>query len=208
MASQVSLKSKTPIPQKQYLRDGRAPLPARESTSRAMSANRGKGTRPELRMRQILHASGVPEFQNNPNGIPGRPDIAFTTAKVAIFVHGCFWHRCPHCRPSLPRTHRAFWGKKFRANKLRDARKARILRTSGWRVLTVWECQVRERQSVVLRRVLLALESKRGAGHATSARLRPLSAPGTVPSRSNISLRSEGLPPRITASAKNAAATS
>lgn len=126
-----------------YVRDGRAPVPEKESTSRAMSANRGKDTAPELTLRRELRRQGVRGYRVHRSEIPGRPDISFGPAKLAIFVNGCFWHHCPHCRPRLPKTHTEFWTAKFAANRRRDAEKEILLRKTGWEVLTLWECELR-----------------------------------------------------------------
>lgn len=191
-----------------YVRDGRAPIPARASTSRVMSANRGKGTGPEIALRRILRAYGIRGFRSNPPEIVGRPDIVIPQSRVAIFVHGCFWHRCPHCGPSFPKTHRAFWTSKFRANGLRDARKANSLRHSGWKVRTVWECQIRDSPIDVAKRIIAAIEGEIRNLHATRPRRRILSIPGAASARSKASRSLVGLPPRMTASATNAVATS
>lgn len=130
--------------QKEYLRDGRAPLPEKEVTSRVMSANRGKNTKPELSLRKALTKNGLAGYRLHWNKAPGRPDISYPGAKLAIFVNGCYWHRCPNCQPSFPKTHISFWRDKFRKNVERDKRKIRELRKQGWKVIVVWECQIRD----------------------------------------------------------------
>ncbi|MGB8647652.1 MAG: very short patch repair endonuclease [Anaerolineae bacterium] len=135
-----------------YLRDGRAPLPLKESTSRVMSANKAKNTKPEIALRKVLWKDGLRGYRLNWKKAPGRPDIAFPGRKIAIFVNGCFWHGCPYCRPSLPKSHRSFWKQKFKNNKLRDRDKVLQLKRTGWKVLTIWECQLRKHpQRSVLR---------------------------------------------------------
>ena len=126
-----------------YIRDGRAPIPTNERTSRTMSAIRAKNTKPELLVRKMLLSAGVNRYRLHPKNVPGRPDIAFSKAKLAIFVNGCFWHGCPYCKLKLPKTHRVFWRNKITANKLRDARKNHELKKSGWRSLTIWTCRLR-----------------------------------------------------------------
>lgn len=69
---------------------------------------------------------------------------------MAIFVNGCFWHRCPHCQPKVPKSHPEYWEAKFAANRARDARKADQLEAAGWHVATVWECEVRRQPTEVL----------------------------------------------------------
>ena len=111
--------------------------------SRIMAAIRGTDTTPELAVRSMLTAFGR-RFICNPSDVVGRPDIAFTRGRKAIFVHGCFWHQHPRCsRATIPATNRAWWQEKFAANRVRDRRIARALRRSGWSVLIVWECQAR-----------------------------------------------------------------
>lgn len=126
---------------KKYIRDGRAPIPKSETTSWIMSRIRAKNTKPEILLRRALWKAGIRGYRLHWKKAPGRPDICFPDKKIAIFVHGCYWHRCPYCKPSMPKTHRKFWKEKFRKNKERDERKVKTLKKEGWKVLTVWECQ-------------------------------------------------------------------
>jgi len=126
-----------------YVRDGRAPVPRTEAISRVMSANRGKDTGPEMALRKALWAAGLRGYRLHWKSVPGRPDIAYPGRKLAIFVHGCYWHRCPHCDLPLPKTNTDFWQAKFERNQARDKRKAEALEEDGWRVLTFWECQIK-----------------------------------------------------------------
>jgi len=143
-----------------YIRDGRAPLPDKESTSRVMSANRAKNTHPELSLRRALWKVGIKGYRLNWKKAPGRPDIAFPAKKIAIFVNGCFWHRCPHCHPRLPKTHRSFWKKKFSNNVRRDNEKILELEQDGWKVLTIWECEIKKdiQQSVIRVKELMPIK--------------------------------------------------
>lgn len=161
-----------PLPVR-YLRDGRAPVPKKESTSRVMSANRGRATGPEVALRQALRRAGVSGFRVNQKGLPGRPDLAFTRARVAVFVHGCFWHRCPYCRLPLPKSHTAFWSAKFERNRARDIAKGAGLREAGWRVVVVWECQVRRDIGKVVARVERAISPRSGWQKSEVSRRRP-----------------------------------
>jgi len=136
-----------------YLRDGRAPIPLEERTSRVMSANKAKGTRPELALRRALWKEGIKGYRLNWKKAPGRPDIAFPARKIAIFVNGCFWHRCPYCKPSFPKSHRIFWKRKFKNNVLRDKNKLIELKRGGWRVMTLWECQLKKNPQRSVERV-------------------------------------------------------
>ncbi len=142
-----------------FVRDGRAPVPLTEVTSRVMSANQAKGTAPERTVRAELARSGIGGFRLNWIGALGRPDVAFPGSKVAIFVNGCYWHRCPRCAPRLPKTHRAFWRRKFKQNMARDRETLRALHLIGWKVLVIWECEIRSSPDSLPERVRAALAS-------------------------------------------------
>ena len=106
----------------QFQRDGRAPIPESDKTSKVMSANRGKDTGPEISLRKALWAKGIRGYRVHPKDLPGRPDIVFPRYRLAILVNGCFWHRCPYCTPSTPKSHTDFWNDKFKRNIERDSR--------------------------------------------------------------------------------------
>ena len=127
----------------EYLRDGRAPIPDSEVTSRVMSSNKGKDTKPEMRMRAALRQIGIPGYRLHWKEAPGRPDIAYPGKKIAIFVHGCYWHRCPYCDLPLPKSNTGFWSEKFRRNTERDKKKIKALEDEGWDVLVLWECEIK-----------------------------------------------------------------
>ena len=127
---------------KKYIRDKRSPKPLSEATSKVMSANRAKDTKPEILFRKALWANGIRGYRLNWRKAPGRPDIAFPGKKIAIFINGCYWHRCPKCDLPLPRTNTDFWKKKFDANKIRDVRKEIELKELGWDVYFIWECDI------------------------------------------------------------------
>lgn len=124
---------------------GPAPKATSAAVSRSMKANRAKDTRPELALRRVLREKGLRGYRTAWKPAPGRPDVAFPSKKVAVFLNGCYWHRCPHCKLPLPKANRSFWKKKFLLNKERDARKAHELRKQGWQVYTVWECYLKKR---------------------------------------------------------------
>lgn len=112
-----------------------------------MSGIQGKNTKPELIVRRMLFASGY-RFRLHRRDLPGAPDIAMPGRKVAIFVHGCFWHFHQGCRyAKMPATRSEFWKAKLDANVARDSRSIALLREMGWRSLCVWECSTRNPES-------------------------------------------------------------
>lgn len=136
---------------------GPIPEPSSPAVSRSMKGNRGKDTQPELKLRRLLREAGYPGYRLHWKGAPGRPDIAYPGRKVAIFVNGCFWHRCPHCNPSTPKSHTDYWDKKFELNRERDRRKTAELERAGWRVVVVWECRLENQPGAVVAEVAAAL---------------------------------------------------
>jgi DNA mismatch endonuclease, patch repair protein len=113
-----------------------------EQRSRNMAAIRGKNTKPELRVRSILHNAGY-RFRLHKKDLAGRPDIVVPKYHVAIFVHGCFWHSHT-CRFGnvKPATRPEFWAEKRDVTVQRDQKKTDTLREQGWKVIVVWECEV------------------------------------------------------------------
>ena len=112
--------------------------------SRNMAAIRGKDTAPELAVRRILHAMGL-RFRLHRKDLPGRPDIVLPKHRTVVFVNGCFWHRHEGCRyTTTPSTRQEFWQSKFAANVERDGRNRTDLQQLGWRVIVVWECELRQ----------------------------------------------------------------
>ncbi len=108
--------------------------------SRVMSHNKASGTKTtERRFRSLLMRLGVRGWKlGHRSGVPGSPDFLFPERRVAIFLDGCFWHGCQRCR-SIPESNRVFWEAKIRANRQRDRKVCRILKAQGWRVVRIWE---------------------------------------------------------------------
>ena len=145
-----------------YLRDGRAPIPKDARTSEIMSRIRSKNTKPEQSMRSALSAAGVKGYRLHYAKAPGKPDITFVGRKVVVFVHGCFWHSCPHCQRYTPKTNRTWWKNKLETNVARDERKTKELKRAGWKVLTVWECRLKKSPAREAGRVVRMLERRIG----------------------------------------------
>lgn len=115
---------------------------SRETRSRIMAAVPQKHSDPELLVRSVAHALGY-RFRLHQRGMPGSPDLVFPRLRKVVFVHGCFWHRHRCKFATTPKSNVEFWDLKFRANLARDRRVTRALRTTGWSVLIIWECQAK-----------------------------------------------------------------
>ena len=112
--------------------------------SRMMAAVRGKNTKPELAVRALVHELGF-RFRLHRTDLPGTPDLVFPRLRCVVFVHGCFWHRHPNCpATTTPEDNAEYWATKFRRNVERDRDAANELRTMGWQVLVIWQCQTRD----------------------------------------------------------------
>lgn len=111
--------------------------------SRLMSRIRSKNTKPELTVRSLLHRLGY-RFRLHRKDLPGRPDIVLPRHRKIILVHGCFWHGHTCRLASKPKTNQHYWRTKILANKARDTRNLQALTALGWRVLEIWECEVKD----------------------------------------------------------------
>ncbi len=114
-----------------------------EQRSAVMRRVKGRDTGPELAVRRILRAAGV-GYRLGGQGLPGRPDLVMKGRRAAVFVHGCFWHGhdCPR-GARKPKANAAYWTGKIERNRARDATARAALEAAGWRVVTVWECQMK-----------------------------------------------------------------
>lgn len=136
------------------------PIAVRDRLTKAQRSDhmrriRGKDTGPELRVRRLLHQLGY-RFRLHRRDLPGSPDIVLPRLKLAIFVHGCFWHQHPGCRLARqPKSRLEYWLPKLERNAQRDKKSLAAVRAAGWRGHVVWECETQALEP--LRRNLLAV---------------------------------------------------
>ena len=122
------------------------PAPTSRAVSAVMRANRGQDTKLELIVRKLLFSQGY-RYRVHMKALPGRPDIVFTRRKKVIFLHGCFWHQHPSESCPLrcqPKSNTGYWSEKFRRNVNRDASNEHKLRSLGWELMIIWECETRD----------------------------------------------------------------
>lgn len=129
------------------------------ATTKVMRANKASGTTPELATRKALWKVGIRGYRLNWKKAPGRPDICFPGKRIAIFINGCFWHRCPICSYPLPKTNTEFWKQKFKLNIARDIAKLKALQELGWHSLTIWECEIKNDLPSVISRIGAVIRS-------------------------------------------------
>lgn len=119
----------------------------REQRSRVMRAVKSRDTRPEMLTRRMIHAMGY-RYRLHRKDLPGKPDMVFPSKRKAIFIHGCFWHGHDCARGArVPKSNRDYWETKIRRNRERDTQSEAALKRDGWRVLTVWECQMKDEEA-------------------------------------------------------------
>ena len=119
-----------------------------EQRSRNMSAIKSKNTKPEIKVRKVLHSMGY-RFRLHRKDLPGSPDIVLPKYKTVIFVHGCFWHRHENCKyASTPKTRKEFWESKFKANVKRDKEIEEKIKNIGWQSSVIWECELKDTYSL------------------------------------------------------------
>jgi DNA mismatch endonuclease (patch repair protein) len=118
---------------------------SKKKRSEIMSKIRATETKPERIVRKFLFANGF-RYRKNVKSLPGKPDIVLSKYKTAIFINGCFWHGHKNCKAAtLPQTRKKFWNDKITENKKRDAKNYKDLTKSGWKVITVWQCQIKNK---------------------------------------------------------------
>jgi DNA mismatch endonuclease (patch repair protein) len=120
-----------------------------------MSQIRGKNTVPEIKIRKMLFAAGIRGYRIHYK-LPGKPDIVFVKKKIAIFVDGCFWHKCP-VDFQEPATRKEFWMKKIQSNIDRDKKVNEQLRNEGWTVIRIWEHEIRKEPEKTVKEIVALL---------------------------------------------------
>lgn len=156
-----------------HLIEGDCLSPAERSA--LMSRIGPKDSKPEMIVRRLLHRLGY-RYKLHRRDLPGTPDIVFPRRRIAIFVHGCFWHRHPGCEAaSSPKTRKDFWSRKFEANVARDVRKVGELEADGWTVAIIWSCETKGTAGLASRLIDFLEESER---HSRKKMVRAAAAGG------------------------------
>lgn len=133
-----------------------------EAIHKSMSHNKSTGSVPEEKVRKALWKAGIRGYRKNAKKLPGKPDIVFGKAKLAVFIHGCYWHQCPTCtNKRIPKTNSLYWETKFRVNVERDQRNEEALVAKGYKVLIIWECEVKASLEDAVTRITSALSGTR-----------------------------------------------
>lgn len=114
---------------------------------KTMRAVKGKGTQLERRLWSMLAGMKLKHWQKNPSGIIGNPDVVFPKERIAIFVDGCFWHKCPYCQRKLPQANCEYWERKISRNVALAEAYNRALVDSGWQVIRIWEHELKNPQA-------------------------------------------------------------
>lgn len=132
---------------------------SKERRSQIMSRIRGKDTSPEMKVRSLVHRLGY-RYRLHYEKLPGKPDLAFPIRKKVIFIHGCFWHGHEGCsKGRLPKSNLEYWEPKIARNKERDRENMKSISSDGWRILTVWQCELKNTESSE-KRIVIFLEAQ------------------------------------------------
>jgi len=129
----------------------------KEKRSEIMSRIRGKNTSPELTIRKLVYSLGY-RYRLYSKDLPGKPDLVFPGRKKVIFVHGCFWHYHGCKKGQLPKSRLDYWLPKLEANKRRDEENSQELIKQGWKVLVLWQCEIKK-TSVLKEAIINFLDS-------------------------------------------------
>lgn len=139
------------------------PVPSSRAVTAVMKGNRKVGSKPETQLRSVLHRLGYrfrKNFSINADELRVKPDVVFTKKRLAVFVDGCFWHRCP-IHGTDPRVNQGYWGPKLASNVARDQRVNAALTSAGWTVIRIWEHEPAE-QAAERIETLLGGKERRG----------------------------------------------
>ena len=135
-----------------------------EQRHKCMSAIKGKDTKPEIIVRKYLFAKGL-RFRLHSKTLMGKPDIVLPKYRSVIFIDGCFWHGHEGCKLfRLPKTNEFYWGNKIKRNKARQISSEYVLKTEGWRIFRIWECEIKnkEKRSIILRNLFESITKPQG----------------------------------------------
>jgi len=130
-----------------------------EDRRKTMRAVKGKGTKLEKRLWAMLAGMRLSGWKKNVATVTGKPDVVFTNQQVAIFIDGCFWHGCPYCRRTLPKTNHKYWERKIKRNVELARLHEQQLQQDGWRVVRIWEHEMVD-MAIIRTRILDALKDK------------------------------------------------
>lgn len=131
-----------------------------EKRSWNMSRIKGKDTSIEMQVRRELFHRGY-RYRKNDSKLPGSPDIVLPKYGTVVFINGCFWHRHPNCKlASTPKSNMEYWNKKFQINVMNDYKAIRSLELLGWKVITIWECEIKKDLKSVVEKIILFMEAE------------------------------------------------
>lgn len=134
--------------------------PQKEGVRKCMKSNKSKGTAPELVVRKALRNAGYPGYRLNWKKAPGKPDICYPGRKIAIFINGCFWHRCPKCNLPMPKHNSEYWIPKLEKNVQRDQKNRTLLESEGWEVIIIWTCDLKKKPEEMINQIIDCLKRK------------------------------------------------
>ena len=112
-------------------------------------------------VRKALREAGYPGYRLNWKKAPGKPDICYPGRKIAVFINGCFWHRCPKCNLPMPKHNAEYWQPKLERNVERDAKNITELKSEGWNVIIIWTCELKKDPEIAINRILTVLEENK-----------------------------------------------
>lgn len=137
-----------------------ADVHSKKDRSYNMSRIKGKDTKPEMLVRRFLHGHGL-RYRLHVKDMPGKPDIVLPKYKTVIFIHGCFWHGHEQCKYySVPKTRTEWWLNKINTNKSKDITNNELLEKSGWKIIEVWECELKPKnRGLTLTNLLYSLSN-------------------------------------------------